>query len=504
MKTVSVIIPTHNRAIRLKEAVESVLAQTYQDWELIIVDDHSSDDTASMVEGRRFTAPYRTMKPYAEMFLCAVLIAKHGLFKAVMALLIPFLAVSETVRRRVSKTEKTAKVGYLSIEYFDQTTGGFGGYGKTAKNISSHFNPNGSQIKFDVIVTRRERNFSVRQIGGQSIILAPDPERWDTLENLRYSVFLNQRKIDFLLTTEFYPAYLRSILLLPRTPLMVWIRDPRPEEEMAKIATVQLEVAVSSANGLEGLMKSARNKREAIKRLIAMSKVFHRKIYFAASAYSLIELAKKTYGLSDIEPVFLPTPVDIPDVEEISWAHRPTFCFLGRLDPIKRPWIFFELAKRFPNIEFLVAGETHFPSIMKPVIHRYVGLSNLKFLGLVQGQAKDNLLRQTWGIVNTSVHEAVPVSFLESLSYGKPVISCQNPDNLVSNFGAYTGEILGDGFDERTVSLFSEAVHRICSDADLRREKGMAGRQFIKQRHSFENFERTLVSIICTDAGQEG
>jgi hypothetical protein len=42
---VSVIIPAHNYGRFLAEAVASVRAQTYSDWELVIVDDGSSDDT---------------------------------------------------------------------------------------------------------------------------------------------------------------------------------------------------------------------------------------------------------------------------------------------------------------------------------------------------------------------------------------------------------------------------------------------------------------------------
>jgi glycosyltransferase involved in cell wall biosynthesis len=49
----SVIIPTYNRAEFLKEAIESVLCQTLQDFEVIIIDDHSGDDTKEVVTSFR-------------------------------------------------------------------------------------------------------------------------------------------------------------------------------------------------------------------------------------------------------------------------------------------------------------------------------------------------------------------------------------------------------------------------------------------------------------------
>jgi glycosyltransferase involved in cell wall biosynthesis len=45
----SIIIPTYNRAAFIKKAVDSVLAQTYANWELLIIDDASTDNTAELL-----------------------------------------------------------------------------------------------------------------------------------------------------------------------------------------------------------------------------------------------------------------------------------------------------------------------------------------------------------------------------------------------------------------------------------------------------------------------
>ena len=55
---VSICIPTYNRKDFLKEALDSVFAQTYQDFDVVIVDDGSTDGTRQMIKEINFPIRY--------------------------------------------------------------------------------------------------------------------------------------------------------------------------------------------------------------------------------------------------------------------------------------------------------------------------------------------------------------------------------------------------------------------------------------------------------------
>ena len=60
MPTVSVILPTFNRSGLIKRAINSVISQKCKDWELLIIDDGSSDETFEIC--RSYQGKYENIK----------------------------------------------------------------------------------------------------------------------------------------------------------------------------------------------------------------------------------------------------------------------------------------------------------------------------------------------------------------------------------------------------------------------------------------------------------
>src|SRR5438105_4739783 len=48
--TVSVLVPTYNRSALLRETLDSILAQTFTDFEVIVSNNHSTDDTERTIQ----------------------------------------------------------------------------------------------------------------------------------------------------------------------------------------------------------------------------------------------------------------------------------------------------------------------------------------------------------------------------------------------------------------------------------------------------------------------
>ena len=90
MPTISVLIPTHNCATFLPSAVESALAQTYLDIEVIVVDDGSTDETAAVL------APYLHHITYIKQKNAGVCVARNTAVRAAKGEFIAWLDADDS------------------------------------------------------------------------------------------------------------------------------------------------------------------------------------------------------------------------------------------------------------------------------------------------------------------------------------------------------------------------------------------------------------------------
>lgn len=125
---------------------------------------------------------------------------------------------------------------------------------------------------------------------------------------------------------------------------------------------------------------------------------------------------------------------------------------------------------------------------------KYQNIPNLHFAGHVDGIEKETYLKEAKILVNTSIHEALPVSFLEALAYGTVLVSNRNPENITSKFGIHVGEVLGDGFDK--VDLYVNAVKELMTDDKRRTELALSATEYVRNIHNVEKFTNDLRDVI--------
>jgi glycosyltransferase involved in cell wall biosynthesis len=217
--------------------------------------------------------------------------------------------------------------------------------------------------------------------------------------------------------------------------------------------------------------------------LIQEARWLRRKLIFATPAPHLIEKLEDCYGVEPPRLFSLPNPLRLPP-GPVRKSEQPSVVFLGRLDPIKRPWIFVELARRFPAVTFRMLGQSHFqgpgayvPENLPP---------NLHLLGHTDETEKARWLREAWVAVNCSIHEALAVSILESFACETPVLSCQDPGYLVSRFGHYAGRFDGSGMEG--LDAFAAGLRTLLTAREATLELGRQARAWVESQHSEEHF----------------
>ncbi len=381
---------------------------------------------------------------------------------------------------------KKIKVGLLVEEFYDKDLGGFGGYGILAREYIAKYIPN-SEIEIEVIIGSNSKK-EIKTIKRDGIKIHYLPKNWSSKMDIDFiylglvQKFFKEQKFDVYLSIEMSRIAYEVMRREKDKKLILWVQDPRPDYDWEEIKSVPMsneyDSYINYYSKWEGKIQNLLKKLNEEKRLVLISQGE----YLKKKAIDLYKLPEDT----KIE--YFPNPVVINDNFNIA-DKRENVLFLGRLTPVKRPWIYFELAKKFPENIFYVCGQG---TEIDKIIEKYKDVKNLKFMGHVSGEEKDRLLRECKVLVNTSIHEAIPVSFLEAISYGQKLLSCQNPDDITKNNGYFTGTILGEGLDQ--IEEFQKGL-QFCLE-NYKESEIVESIEKIKDNHNLDKFINNMRELL--------
>lgn len=353
------------------------------------------------------------------------------------------------------------RICFVNSEIFSHKGGG--GYAGLNRIIGDELIKRGIEVY--VLVPHQKGLRKVSQLDGMIVLTFPYP----SIKTLFSQSLFRLPEADIYDIWD--PDILFSYFITRATPKskhVVAFHDPRGPEEFKKL--------VSADPGLKNLRRNNNLKVPYLPYylyLIYLRPYLAKKTVSKADAYFytakfMIPKVKRIYNLEADKLIFMPHIVEIPKKKSVK-SSQPTVCFLGRWDAVKRPELFFELARHFPEVRFIAIGAAR--DLEKDKQLRKIGskIPNLEMPGHVDEATKEEILEKSWILANTSIHEGFPLSFLEACSYRCALLSGVNPDDFAQNFGYH---VQNDNFEVGLEYLLEN---------NRWKEKGERGFEYVKE-----------------------
>jgi glycosyltransferase involved in cell wall biosynthesis len=339
------------------------------------------------------------------------------------------------------------KVCLISVEIF--AWGKYGGFGKATRTIGRELVKRG--IEVFAVVPRRAGQKPVEKLDGFTVLSFPP--------HFPFSAMNLFKECDADIHHSCEPSFGTYLAMkaMPHKKHLVTCRDPRDFEDW------KMEFELPSLNKLQVIHNYIYENNFLVKRSVRrMDGVY-------TTAKYLVPKVRSIYGLN-ADPVFLPTPVIIP--EKVIKSEKPTVCYVARLDRRKRPEIFFDLAREFPEVQFIAVGKSRDGKWDSYLREKYSNTPNLEMAGFVD-QFSSNLhtkiLEKSWIMINTATREGLANSFLEASAHRCAILSFVDPDGFATEFG----HRVQDG-------NFVEGLKYLL-DKNRWEEQGQKGYQYVKE-----------------------
>lgn len=310
------------------------------------------------------------------------------------------------------------RVCLISVEIF--AWGKYGGFGRATRLIGRELSRRGVQVT--AVVPRRKGQGAVENLDGIRV-LSFKPRDFLTATRL-----FREANADIYHSQEpSMGTYLAQRAMPDRKHIMTF-RDPRDLEDWG------IELKLPSLNYLQVLANWMYEDNFLVKKAVQRGDA-----WFTIGKY-LIPKVKVKYEMPG-EPQFLPTPVPIP--EQVQKSETPSVCYVNRWDRRKRPEIFFELARAFPEVQFYAVGKSRDARYEEQLRSEYGELPNLDMVGFIDqftSNRHSQILEQSWVFVNTAAREALPNAFIEAASHRCAILSSVDPDQLATKGGYYAAD----------------------------------------------------------------
>lgn len=340
--------------------------------------------------------------------------------------------------------------------------GKYGGFGSLTRTIGSELAKRG--IEVFAVVPRRKGQKPVEELDGITVLSFPPTS------------ILSSKKLYQLCDADIYHSEEPTIgtyiamKAMPNRKHIVTSQDPRDTNDwIIEFSYYPLRKKILSP--LFYLYETNYLVNKAVRNADA---VFCQAKYIIPKVKSMYKLTK--------DLGFLPNPVDVPN-NTLKKANKPTVCFLARWDKRKNPEIFFKLAEKYSDVNFIAIGKAHDEKYDKHLRDKYSYLPNLEMPGFVSSEKKKEILEKSWIMVNTAARECLPVAFLEAAAYKCAILSSNNPDNFAEDFGYH---VENDDYVAGLKFLLSKNAWK---------ERGKKGYKYVKETHELNKVIDKHVSV---------
>ncbi len=203
-----------------------------------------------------------------------------------------------------------------------------------------------------------------------------------------------------------------------------------------------------------------------------------------AQTYHQTDMLRENYGVR-ARVIRMPgtPPVVDENISDRDKFEAQKVIWVARIHPVKRIGWLFDIAEALPHLKFEVVGPLDESQRDASAIKtRLLETDNIDFVGKIKRDDMPAIYQGASLLCCTSIYEGFPNTYLEAWSYGVPVVTTIDPDNLIMDRQL--------GFASQEKSQLIEAIREIMGDFSRWQRQSENSRQYYLANHQLDPIQR--------------